>query len=372
MPVKIAIKFDGGTKETSLEFKMNVPKKWLTKPFTVLLEFFNKTYNKKKKPEALFTEAQTYLVLTKGAQSENLYHESVIGESLPESQIRYTIDVRQGTPPEPPKKRQGPSKTKEQRNAERTDGKAECVMRGCGLTYKVSENHDCLCLYHSGRPVFHDIKKYWSCCDGTVVYDWDKFQQIPGCTTGWCWDGNGDNPNSNYEHIPTGEEFRVQQTEDDQKNNAQPISNIDEYNKKQEAAREASGGPKHRYADPWVKQRAKMIEDNMARTDGKAKCIYGGCLKEFELAGPGEHRSASAEICDYHKGRPIFHDTKKFWSCCPKNVAYDWDTFPNLKTCCQGYCWDGIGPDPNEEKNGAADRPEMPWGAFGGPAVKDE
>ena len=33
------------------------------------------------------------------------------------------------------------------------------------------------CSYHVGDAVFHDLKKYWSCCNsdgkGKIAYDWD-------------------------------------------------------------------------------------------------------------------------------------------------------------------------------------------------------
>ncbi len=41
------------------------------------------------------------------------------------------------------------------------------------------------------------------------------------------------------------------------------------------------------------------------------------------------------DVCNFHTGDPIFHDTKKGWTCCGKTV-YDWDEFQKLPTCAKG------------------------------------
>jgi len=46
--------------------------------------------------------------------------------------------------------------------------------------------------------------------------------------------------------------------------------------------------------------------------DGKFKCINQGCNKGYVEAENG------AEACKYHKGTAVFHDLKKFWTCCGK------------------------------------------------------
>lgn len=46
------------------------------------------------------------------------------------------------------------------------------------------ENGEEACKYHKGAPVFHDLKKYWSCC-GKETHDWDEFMKLPTCCTGW-------------------------------------------------------------------------------------------------------------------------------------------------------------------------------------------
>jgi len=42
----------------------------------------------------------------------------------------------------------------------------------------------------------------------------------------------------------------------------------------------------------------------------------------------------------YHSGPPVFHETVKFWSCCPGRKAYDWEGFQSLPACQSGTCTD--------------------------------
>jgi hypothetical protein len=39
-------------------------------------------------------------------------------------------------------------------------------------------------------------------------------------------------------------------------------------------------------------------------------------------------------------GPPVFHETVKFWSCCPNKKAYDWEEFRMLPACRSGTCTD--------------------------------
>ena len=67
------------------------------------------------------------------------------------------------------------------------DGRFICGNKGCGKrTFKEEENdQENSCAYHSGEAVFHDLKKYWGCCNpdgkGKIAYDWDDFMLLPTC-----------------------------------------------------------------------------------------------------------------------------------------------------------------------------------------------
>lgn len=50
----------------------------------------------------------------------------------------------------------------------------------------------------------------------------------------------------------------------------------------------------------------------------------------FAVGRPNQHSWDSDTACRFHTAPPIFHDTKKGWSCCEKRV-YDWDEFEQLE-----------------------------------------
>jgi disease resistance protein len=59
----------------------------------------------------------------------------------------------------------------------------KCLRPGCGKKYTEENNTEISCNYHDGNPIFHDIKKGWTCCN-KLVYDWDEFQKLVGCKSG--------------------------------------------------------------------------------------------------------------------------------------------------------------------------------------------
>ena len=54
---------------------------------------------------------------------------------------------------------------------------------GCGKKYTEEANTDTSCNFHDGKPIFHDVKKGWTCCN-KLVYDWDEFTALVGCKSG--------------------------------------------------------------------------------------------------------------------------------------------------------------------------------------------
>lgn len=63
---------------------------------------------------------------------------------------------------------------------------------------------------------------------------------------------------------------------------------------------------------------------------GLILCKRFGCQKKFDPAHNHE------EACSYHRLPPVFHETVKFWACCPDKKTYSWDSFMEVKGCCTG------------------------------------
>ena len=64
-----------------------------------------------------------------------------------------------------------------------------------------------------------------------------------------------------------------------------------------------------------------------------SRCVHFGCNQRFPKGGPYPD-------CKYHSGPPVFHETAKFWSCCPNKKAFDWEDFQSLPACQSGTCTD--------------------------------
>jgi hypothetical protein len=64
---------------------------------------------------------------------------------------------------------------------------------------------------------------------------------------------------------------------------------------------------------------------------GQVRCKNFGCQRWYDPDGePPE--------CIHHKAAPIFHETAKWWSCCPDRKAYDWDEFMRIPGCTKSVC----------------------------------
>ena len=63
---------------------------------------------------------------------------------------------------------------------------------------------------------------------------------------------------------------------------------------------------------------------------GKITCKNFGCNKKYSDATNFDGE------CRHHSKPPVFHETAKYWSCCPHKKAYDWDSFMEIKGCAHG------------------------------------
>mmetsp|Transcript_1752 Transcript_1752/g.2479 ORF Transcript_1752/g.2479 Transcript_1752/m.2479 type:complete len:309 (+) Transcript_1752:193-1119(+) len=71
-----------------------------------------------------------------------------------------------------------------------------------------------------------------------------------------------------------------------------------------------------------AKDKEKSKEDK-----SKPMCKRFGCQKRYDPATNGP------ESCRHHVKPPVFHETRKFWACCPDQIAWDWDSFQAIPGC---------------------------------------
>lgn len=86
----------------------------------------------------------------------------------------------------------------------------------------------------------------------------------------------------------------------------------------------------HGASESLADRRAAASQQTAADT---VQCKRFGCQKRFL---PG--LASSSGPCLHHKAPPVFHETAKFWSCCPQKKAYDWDDFQAIPGCCESEC----------------------------------
>ena len=78
-------------------------------------------------------------------------------------------------------------------------------------------------------------------------------------------------------------------------------------------------------------EKQEALERERAEKANTVACQHLGCKYRFAKGGPYPE-------CSYHKSPPVFHETAKWWSCCPNKKAYDWEEFQAIPGCCSGVC----------------------------------
>lgn len=221
----------------------------------------------------------------------------------------------------------GDSDKKGKKNKE---GKFQCQNFGCNMWFIDDDLNNTIssCKHHVGPPVFHDCKKGWSCCKKRV-YDWDEFALIEGCHVGKHskekLDGKLIANSPNY----VDNSSTVNNNTNDKSSNGNggvQLKSIDDFNK---------ANPNAISATNEIEKTKQKLTQSTRKADGTATCLNKGCQKDFIVA------ENNPQACTYHSKEPVFHDVSKFWSCCPQNVKYDFDSFLAIPGCTVGWHNDG-------------------------------
>ena len=196
-----------------------------------------------------------------------------------------------------------------------TPGAKRCKRAGCNKYYLEADNNGTACRFHPGKPIFHDLKKGWACCN-QVAYEWSEFEAIVGCAIGAHTDD------------PAAAQTTFWQSS--------TVAHADTAVRREAAAVVRTAADFNREAEEKKAKAAAEMEETkvpcMTRDGSKYYCANGGCAsKTFTLEENGP------EACHYHCGEAVFHDLKKYWTCCNKDrPCHDWDDFLALPTCSVG------------------------------------
>lgn len=167
--------------------KITLPKSWKSGPSSNLLHQFVDSYNALFSESNPLCEADMHLaqrVLLPGSEKTAL--ESICSDAIVLDEVADRADVYICHGPSQTMAQVAEAKRRaEQEKLELRKNSVACTHFGCQNRFpKGGPYPDC--RYHRLPPVFHETAKYWACCPNKKAYDWDDFQNIPGCETGKC------------------------------------------------------------------------------------------------------------------------------------------------------------------------------------------
>ncbi len=221
--------------------KITLPKSWKTGPSSKLLDQFVESYNGNEtlgSSNPLDT-SQLHLALKQPDQSfVMIASDATVVDDIPD---RADVYIRHGTSKTKQDMAVEERQAQEARERERQDSVA-CTHFGCRNRFP-KQGPFPECRYHKSPPVFHETAKFWSCCPQKKAYDWEDFQNIPGCMTGICTAVK----ETEGKQFLGGTDLREQAGE------GTPLKSIDDFNKEQ-----AAGGSA---AAPVLERLAGVLEE---------------------------------------------------------------------------------------------------------------
>lgn len=190
---------DNDDKSLHKTLKITLPKSWRNGPTSKLLNQFVESYNASEQGSRQTLVAEHLHLATQVPIEVGKEDSPVSFSMIPSDAI--VIEVIEDR--EAVYIRHGQSKTKaeitEEREREQSQKKeflaktVACVHFGCNNRFDPNNSIRPECVYHKSPPVFHETAKFWSCCPNKKAYDWEEFQSIPGCETGFCTNVKEDN-----------------------------------------------------------------------------------------------------------------------------------------------------------------------------------
>lgn len=213
--------------------KMTLPKSWKTGPASNLLDQFVESYNTKFADSNPLKADDMHLSVRRPAPGGGaptgdsntrlvpLCIDAVVLEEIPDRGDVYVCH--------------GPGRTRAEVEAAEAAAEAErrelldatvaCTHFGCRQRFPRGGPYP-PCRYHRSPPVFHETAKYWACCPNRKAYDWDDFQDIPGCQTGVCSERKEDDDDGKL--FLGGTDLRERQSADD---GTTRLRSIDDFNR---------------------------------------------------------------------------------------------------------------------------------------------
>lgn len=167
--------------------KITLPKSWKNGPVSNLISQFVESYNVKFSESNPLSEKDIHLCFRKTiGQSDKtklvpLCSDDTVIDEIPDRGDVYICHGSSTTKAE----RDAAEKSEKEEKQQSLKNTVACKHFGCQNRFPKGGPYP-KCIYHKMPPVFHETAKYWACCPQKKAYDWDDFQNIPGCCTGTC------------------------------------------------------------------------------------------------------------------------------------------------------------------------------------------
>lgn len=296
--MKVFIIYDGEGVAPELHHKLAItlPGKWLALSVDKVKEAFVGAYNKKY-PDNKLDEDEFVLSVKETSPFVNREFKLLGTTDTPAASFEDKGEIR--LVPRPAARAPGTT----------ASGKLRCKNYGCQCEYDECDNTETSCRHHVAHPIFHDTRKWWSCCEGIKVYSFDEMLSIPGCMVG------------RHCNLPPAAEVARQE---DIKAANDKVLNL-HLNSAKPTEEGKAPPPKQDFAPsapPKPKARPKLPE-------GYARCKHYGCQADYLISGN------VGNVCTHHLAAPVFHEGGKKWPCCGV-TKYDFDDFIAVPGCACG------------------------------------
>lgn len=206
-----------------------LPKSWKSGPISQVLEQFIESYNGSTGKDNPLVASDMHMALreSNGEKSKSLTlpSDAIVIEKIPDRGDVYIMHGAAKTVAEL-------QKEEEQAKAEQEEqlkNTVQCTHFGCHNRFPRGGPYP-TCHYHKSPPVFHETAKFWSCCPHKKAYDWETFQEIPGCETGIC----SEVKDEDQKMFLGGTDLR------EQAGDTVKLKSIDDFNKAQAAGSDAA------------------------------------------------------------------------------------------------------------------------------------
>ena len=299
--MKVYLIYDEGPAEFHHKLAITLPSKWLEQSSDKVKELFVERYNKKFGETNELDDEELVLCVKDESPFTNRALKHLNSSDTPAKCFTPGMEVRLVPPP----KVVAPGRT--------ASGKLLCKNFGCQAEYDENDNPEGACRHHVAPPMFHDTRKWWTCCEDVKVFEFDELMCIPGCVTSkHCNEVPAIEVQRKAEIAAANkaalDKFDSQATTPDAQGKAPPP--------KQNVAAAAAAPPPKRKVKPKL-------------PPGYARCKHYGCQADYLI------ESNTEGSCCYHREAPVFHEGAKKWTCCGV-TKYDFDDFLAVPGCARG------------------------------------